>query len=162
MFRVLERATGLLVIAPPERTTRPRRSAPAANGRLAIPIEPVPAAPMLAPWGEPAEPFPWVVVSTRLWTDAWPGMGRADVAQARAVERPIDIVARPATPPPPAPVQTRTPPVLVAHDPTSVPVPRLRGAPRPRRGFVARVALLAIALLVSLVAVEAATRASRR
>ena len=168
MFRVLERATGLLAIAPLEQTTRARRSAPAANGRVAILIDPLPAAPMPAPWGEPAEPFPWVVVSTRLWTDVYPGMDRrgviaADIPRVRPAGRPIDIVRRPATPLTPASEPTYTRPTLVgAHDPTPTPAERKRRAARPRRGFVARLVLLAIGLLVSLVAVEAAARVNRR
>lgn len=177
MFRVLERAAGLLVVAPPERTARSRRPAVARDGRIVIPIEPAsgPAASMPAPWGEPAEPFPWVVVSTRVWTDVWP---RVATAATRATERPVSVAARAMSPDPVSSVAGATVPFrasvaepvtlaqeVVAAEPVASRAvasgPAVRAA-RPRRGFVARLAMFALGLLVSMVAVEAASRASRR
>ena len=193
MFRVLERATGPMAIAPAATTTG-SRPATAPTGRVEIPIgtsaEPV----MLAPWGESAEPFPWVVVSTRVWTDAWPGMPRKEPgsdAIVRALARPAEVARIAVMPRPaesmnsaghtaPTAVASSTPPTITspatqavaagAHAQISVvtramafdPVPIPRREHRARRGILARVAVLAIGLLVSLLAVEAVTRVGRR
>ena len=175
MVAVQVRATGPLAVAPstpgawwPGARMLPEsvmRRIPRAMGRIAIPVTdgraatvPAPAEPepmaMTAPWGEPTSPFAGVTVSTRQVPLSWlrpeRPMGRGvpvpvvagPLAASGATARPATITELPRAP--------RTVPQLPATGPRG-PIGRFR-----------RAAALAVGLLVSLVAVEAAARSGRR
>lgn len=228
VFRVLERATGLLPVAPPQRKdptppAGPRMPGPpfglvrspaiAADAPASVARPPSPAAgwpglTMTAPWGEPTEALPLVVITTQPWPEEWWRPAARSAAQ-RATERPITVVparVAPSPPPPmaaaasapaapapaarataagatapaaPAPAAPATAagaaapsavdydrwPAMASGRPTGWVARPSRHRPRParvRRGLVARLAIVGLGLLVSLVAAEAAARVGRR
>ena len=100
VFRVLARATGLLVIAPPERvpTRLPasRRVDGRASGQPGATAHRKPLAAQLtplamAPWGEPARSVPYVVITTQAWPHEW--WRPADRVATVSAARPISVVA---------------------------------------------------------------------
>ncbi len=177
MVGVQVRATGLMAVAPstpgawwPGARMLPdsvMRRLPRAMGRIAIPVDDGraatvrvagPAEPELvaltAPWGEPTSPFAGVTVSTRQVPLSWlrpeRPVGRAVPMPIRADPLPASVpIARPAT-------ITELP-----RTPRAVPQVPAVGHRGPIGRF-RRAAALALGLLVSLVAVEAAARSGRR
>jgi len=141
-----------------------------------------------APWGELEHEIPYVTITTQLFPLAWwtaPSL-RA-TATAWATADPIDILYRPVKPvfdPAPASVETPDPgqrqDVMAAEPVTVAPVAAelaigVAPPPRPaadrrrarrathrtaqaRRGLVARLVVVAVGLIISLIAVESATR----
>lgn len=135
--------------------------------------------PFPAPWGELEHPIPSVTVTTQLFPLEWwtaPGLRRTAVARATA--DPIELLARrssiPILPEPRPLVAEATEPDVgapLAIEPTDRPAPRewpehgarrtrstTRRSAHQRRGLVTRMALVAIGLILSLIAVETATR----
>jgi hypothetical protein len=131
-----------------------------------------------APWGEVERQIPYVVITTQPWPMEWwrPPQSR-EAAARRASDQPADLLARPAAqaaPPllPEATVGIRvwdTPAHTSAHEPVGMRVaPRKNTEPRStvrraraqqkRRGLFTRLAVVAVGLIVSLIAVETATR----
>ena len=83
VFRVPQRGTAQPVVAPPDRPTwhgtlvgqnratsrrgpRQTRTAPASDRLRVAPWESIPA-----PWGEPENPIPYVVITTQPWPEEW-------------------------------------------------------------------------------------------
>ncbi len=183
MLGVLVRTAGLMVLAPPTPVawwpgarTLPdsvMRRLPRAIGRIAMPLDggqPTPARVitaaepepvlMAAPWGEPASPFVGVMVSTRQVPLSWL---RPEAPAGRALPMPVTFVP------------VASPPTLARHTtvPRAATITELPRAPRTMPqvsavghhgtiGRFRRAAALAVGLLVSLVAVEAAARSGRR
>ena len=187
MFGVLARATILIAVAPPapvawwpgartlpESVLRwlPRiaqsgsviRMLPSGARVVAIPVDggrPVPArraaapvGPVLAaaPWGEPPVPFAGVTVSTCQVPLHWLGSGSG---VAEVIAMPIVRGAAAETPPPLS--QATITQFPRRPQPGHTPI-----APRRSRGHFRRMVTLALGLIVSLVALEAAARSSRR
>jgi uncharacterized membrane protein len=139
-----------------------------------------------APWGELERKIPYVVITTQPWPHEWwrPATEQTSAAE-RATAHPVDILARPraqaAAPFPdflpehrsiiaasagatasaaPSPARTTAQTAQTARPPKA----RQRGgAPRRdpaqrRRGLFARLAIVAVGLVISLIAVETASR----
>jgi hypothetical protein len=192
MLRLLERAPSLQVIAPIGATRRSQIRRPGPGPRSAspatIPIEGTQAPGrvlfreiLAPPWQEATGTPPSVVVTTHAWPSGWP-MPRS--ATERAMARPIPIVpARPDGGDDPGLLRTPAPAGLHERDGRTQ-AERAAGAPagRPatpashrralgdpaargrtgRRGLLARAVMIAAGLIVSLIAVEAASRVARR
>lgn len=152
---------------------------PASGTRMiAIPVDggrPVPsrrpassAGPVIAaaPWGEPLVPFVSVTVSTCLVPQEWlrSGIRTAEVIGVSRA-RPVPVMS----PPPVTPPLSFPPPARQAtisqfpHEPRPWPgTIAAAGAQRRRHGRFRRATTLAVGILISLVALEAAARATRR
>lgn len=187
MFRVLARASILLAVAPPvpvawwpgartlpesvlrrlPRIVQPARVTtlyPSGTRVVAIPIDggrPVPSrrstspggsVMIAAPWGEPLVPFAGVTVSTCEVPRQWL---RSEARTGDVIALPV---ARRALTPTPAAHATIT---QLPRQPRQWPAP-VAASPRGAHGRFRRAVTLALGLLVSLVAVEAAARSSRR
>jgi hypothetical protein len=127
-----------------------------------------------APWGELERELPYVTITTQPWPEEWwrpsaragtrASAAVAATAIARATDRPSERVAASTVA---IPVDS-TPHIAIAPlaqttPDGDIPAPdtRSRRATRtevPRRGFLARMALVAAGLVLSLIAVESASR----
>ena len=115
--------------------------------------------------------LPFVVITTQAWPEEWwraPRNGAVQTAPSTAAQRAISVatIARPVETAPvitvapmPAPTDMRQ----ASHGPRdrphgAEPTDRLPGRRRRSRGTFTRLAMLGLGLLVSIVAVEAASR----
>ena len=183
MFRLPLRAVAPGVVPPPRRRTRfggaryAHRAAPPpatiedtgrVSGAAALSVERVVALLDRAPWEEPARKIPYVIITTQPWPEEWwRRTDRPGASTTRATERPLEIVALPRMPELAPPEEA---PPLVAPSRSAQQARRGSGALRAdrredrdragsrRRGSLGRLALFVLGLVISLVAVETATR----
>ena len=133
-----------------------------------------------APWGELERALPYVTITTQPWPEEWwrpaaRGLGAATSALAanaiaRATDRPSELLSASAVAVPIEAAQAiaiaplgepESRPNAAPPSPDAGPGRTARRANRneaPRRGFLGRVALVAVGLVLSLIAVESATR----
>jgi hypothetical protein len=142
--------------------TRP----PSSNGRAAARAQ-EPA--FRAPWGELERQIPYVTITTQPFPLEWwtpPAMRAAAVTRATELPASPDPAPRPfaiikievaddAEVAEPARLEPRPRPLPAS---AAQPGPRSVGRQRQRRGFLTRLALVAVGLVISLIAVETASR----
>jgi len=119
-----------------------------------LPALPRPQAPR-APWTESKVRIPYVVITTQPWPTEWWRPPSERVATNGAVARPIEIVALPREEAPPA--EAPRAPERIAEPVVRLPE-RARPSRQRRRGMLTRLAIVAIGVVISLIAVETASR----
>jgi hypothetical protein len=108
-----------------------------------------------APWGESESKNPFVVITTEPWPVEWWRVPRTAPLSAAATSNPMAVAASPF----PA-ARSRIVPLEVPQH-ADRPRARTRRRETPRRGLLARIALVAFGLVVSLLAVESASKRRR-
>ena len=151
MFRVSQRGSPPPVVAPLDRTTwhgtltarpepAPARTLEApTNGTLSNRLRIAPWESVPAPWDEAENPVPYVVITTQPWPEEWWRAGPRDTPSNGSKPHPL----------------------TVRQVPSGINVIPVRARPRARarrRGLFTRLAIFAVALLISLIAVETASR----